>query len=470
VWLALYIPALPLQAFSHTLIESTPVAVFEREAHRSRIVARNLKAARLGIQRFSSLAEANALADTLVALPREPLRETALLTRLAQATSHLTPNIHICEHFGLLLDVSASISLFGGTQALQSQAQTISEAQHVRCHIVLAPTASGARWLARGHRQLIVEQQLPAWLDDLALDCTDFSPELIDELRALNLHHLAAVRQLPSAAMNRRFGPQLTLALARAYGESSESLPFWQPVSCFGETVEFLDLAREQSHWMPGVESLLMRLQDFLAARAACTPIILFRFRQGSIQHTELQLQAAHAIYRANDWLRLFNARIERLPIPHEISSIELICENIEPMRFAAIDLFDKSKVHDREWSALTTLLKLRLGEAALRSPIHQVNALPESVSPCTSNSGCANLRPTWLVNPPRALSAREVNTLASTFHFQQPERIHENWSHPDGGHSTLRDYYIALTPDHRALWLFRERTANEWFLQGIFA
>ena len=470
MWLALYIPALPLQAFSHTLIEAAAVAVFEREARRPRIVARNRKAARLGIRLQSSLAEATALSDTLITLPREPLRETALLARLAEATSRLTPNIHISESFGLLLDVSASLTLFGGTHALLLQAQAISQAQHIRTHIVLAATASGARWLARGHRQLVVDNNPAAWLDDLALENTDFSAELIAELHALNLHNLASVRRLPSTELNRRYGTALTLALAQAYAEATETLSFWQPVVRFSETVEFLDLAREQDHWMPGVETLLLQLQDFLRSRAATTASIVFCFHLGSQQFTELPLQAAHGTHLAQDWLRLFNARIERLPIAHEISSISLSCERTEPMRFADIDLFDKSKERDREWSALTTLLKLRLGDTALQPPGSNANALPESITTRASANNSEDLRPVWLVDPPRRLTERELNAFSQSFPMQQPERIAENWSHPDGHPSTLRDYYIARTPDHRALWVFRERLRNAWFLQGVFA
>ena len=479
MWLALYIPALPLQAFSHTLIESAPVAIFEREGRRPRIVARNQKAARLGINLQSSLAEATALTDALITLPREPLRETALLTRLAEATSRLTPNVHISESFGLLLDVSASLTLFGGTHAMQQQAETISHTQHTRTHVVLAPTASGARWLARAHRQLVVDNHIAPWLDDLSLDTTDFSTELIDELRALNLHSLAALRRLPASELSRRYGTAMTLALARAYGEASEVLPFWQPLVRFNETVEFLDLAREQDHWMPGVEALLLQLQDFLICRAATSAAVSFRFHEGSLKLTEFSLQAAHGMHLASDWLRLFNARIERLPIPHEISSISLSCEHIEPMQFAEVDLFDKSKQRDREWSALTALLKLRLGDRALRPPNCNFNALPESTSALAKSiasnpqaGGNADIRPAWLVDPPRRLTEREINAFTQSIYLQQPERIAENWSHPDRGDDSLnvqRDYYIAKTPDHRALWVYRERPRNHWFLQGVF-
>ena len=71
-----------------------------------------------------------------------------------------------------------------------------------------------------------------------------------------------------------------------------------------------------------------------------------------------------------------------------------------------------------------------------------------------------------------RSLSEREVNAFMQSIHFQQPERIAENWSHPDRGDGSLssqRDYYIARTHDHRALWVYRERPRNDWFLQGVF-
>ena len=99
-------------------------------------------------------------------------------------------------------------------------------------------------------------------------------------------------------------------------------------------------------------------------------------------------------------------------------------------------------------------------------------NALPESIAgslnPQASDN--ADIRPAWLVDPPRRLSEREINAFTQSIHLQQPERITENWSHPDGSLNAQRDYYIARTPDHRALWVYRERPRNDWFLQGVFA
>ena len=481
MWLALYLPALPLQAFSRSLIESAPVAVFERQARRTTIVARNQKAARLGIQVGGSLAEANALTDTLVSLPREPLRETALLHALAEAVSGLSPNVHINAAFGVLLNISASITLFGGLECLQQRAQTISESLCLRTHVIIAPTPSGARWLARAHRQLIVEHDIDRWLDDLMLDCTDIAPEVMDALRALNLHHLSAVRHIPSNALGKRFGSELPLQLARAYGEINESLPYWQPVVRFSESVTFLDLAREQSHWMPGVEDLLQRLQEFLKSRAASTQAITFHFMQGSLKHTNFPLQAAHEMHHASDWLRLFNARLDRMPIPHEVSSVELSCERIEAIRFTELDLFDRSRERDREWAALTTLIKLRLGEGALQAASDNACALPEasklshddhhrSAQSATLATLANDLRPVLLYDPPKPLSHREVNAFTQSIPMHYPERIEEHWRPKPDRESTLRDYYIARTPNQQMLWVFRKRPENLWFLQGLFA
>jgi protein ImuB len=475
VWLALYVPALSLQAFPLALIKSTPVVIIEKDARRSHIVARNQKAARLGIELGQSLAEANALSDAIVSLPRDPLREAALLQRLAEASSCLTPNVHINDEFGVLLDVTASVNLFGGLKSVQQRAQTFSDCLRLRMHAVVAPTASGARWLARGHQQLIVDCEIERWLDNLMLDCTDIAPHTIAALKALNLGHLGAVRRIPSRALGKRFGEELPLLLARAYGEVNEGLVYWQPQIRFHEIFEFLDLTKEQAHWMPGVEALLERLQTFLQSRASSTQTIHFSFILGSLQRTEFPLQAAHEIHLAADWLRLFTARLSRVPITHEVSSIELSCERVEAKRDVESDFFDNRKQHDREWAALTTLIKFRLGESALQPIRDNSSALPESsiheqcerAVPATHAS---DLRPVLLYDPPKLLTHREVAAFTQSIPMCYPERIQERWLPQSDRDSTLRDYYIARTSDQRLLWVFRKRPENDWFIQGLFA
>ena len=475
MWLAIYLPALPLQAFSLALAESGPVAVYERDAKRNRIVASNKKATQLGIKRDCSLAQANALSNNLIALPREPLRELARLQGLASVVNHLTPNIHISESFGLLLDISASLTLFGGAPSLLSAAQISVAAQQLRAHLVIAPSARGARWLARAHRELIVLDRLDEWLDDLPLLATDLLPEMISELQELNLHHLAAVRALPSHQLSKRVGPMLALAMGQAYGHVVQTLPYWTPLTHFRERVEFLDLAREQSHWMASVTTLLQQLQSYLRQHAAATSAIELIFFHGTLQHTPLPLSTAQATDSAVQWQRLLNAKLERIAIPHEISCIDLLCEHIEPMQFAELDFFDRSHDKNRQWQSLLALIQSRVGgPSLLQLPHHNHNALPESSAAVHGKSAgelsTDALRPAWLVEPPRRLYGETLHQLFAFLRKQHPERIQENWTGNANDRPTERDYYIAMTPEHSVWWIFRERAAGFWFLHGIFA
>ena len=486
MWLALYLPALPLQAFSRSLIDATPVVVFQGDTggRRTVVVARNRTAARCGVRLGASLAEAASLAQELVQLRREPLREAAMLHRLAHAVSVLTPNVHVSPGYGLLLDVAASLRLLGGPAATVTRAQQIAESLQLRLHSVVAPTALGARWLSRAHRELVLDagQPIAEWLDDLSLDCTDLDLALLAELHALNLSTVGDVHRLPERSLQQRFGATLMAPLSQAYGGAVTVLPFWSPPKHFEDHVEFTDLAREQEHWMPGVVTLLERLERYLVLHAAATVALTIRFREGRRHATDIALQAAFPMHSAPDWQRLLTVKLQRQAVAHEVSRIELRCAGIEPMQFANVDLFDRSQQRDRQWAALAAMVRLRLGERSMRPALVNQGILPESivtgpdaaVIPPTNQAvnpavDHADIRPTWLVDPPRALSERELKGLRPTLQLHQPERLHEDWSQPDGAPPIERDYYVASTTDDRLWWVFRERPGNQWFLQGIF-
>ena len=120
LWLALSLPHLPLQAlpWSRPGLDATlPVAVAEQH----RLLAVNRAARALGAQPGQSAATALSLAPGLQVLPREPRREAAFVEALALALAALTP--HLCPlEGGVLLEVRASLRLFGGVRRLQRRA------------------------------------------------------------------------------------------------------------------------------------------------------------------------------------------------------------------------------------------------------------------------------------------------------------------------------------------------------------
>jgi len=305
---------------------------------------------------------------------------------------------------------------------------------------------------------------------------------LLAELHALNLSTAGDVHRPPERSLQQRFGATLMAPLSQAYGGAVTVLPFWSPPKHFEDHVEFTDLAREQEHWMPGVVTLLERLERYLLLHAAATVALTIRFREGRRHATDVALQAAFPMHSAHDWQRLLTVKLERQAVAHEVSRIELRCAGIEPMQFANVDLFDRSQQRDRQWAALAAMVRLRLGERSMRPALVNQGILPESivtgpdaaVIPATNRAvnpaiDRADIRPTWLVDPPRALSERELMGLRPSLQLHQPERLHEDWSQPDGAPPIERDYYVASTTDDRLWWVFRERPGNQWFLQGIF-
>jgi protein ImuB len=76
-----------------------------------------------------------------------------------------------------------------------------------------------------------------------------------------------------------------------------------------------------------------------------------------------------------------------------------------------------------------------------------------------------------WLLAAPQPL--REI---AARPHYHQnalalvagPERIESGWWDDD---DVKRDYFVAQTPDHATLWIYRERRApGGWYLHGVFS
>ena len=69
--------------------------------------------------------------------------------------------------------------------------------------------------------------------------------------------------------------------------------------------------------------------------------------------------------------------------------------------------------------------------------------------------------RPLWLLEPPRRLGEGDFTLLVG------PERIESGWWDEA---DVKRDYFIAQTPGHSMLWIYRERKQpGGWFLHGVF-
>ncbi|HNC61219.1 MAG TPA: DNA polymerase Y family protein, partial [Rhodocyclaceae bacterium] len=121
IWLALHLPALPLQVCTRAEhAAEIPLAVFS-SAPRSRLVAANARALAAGLRPGLGLASALALAPGLVVRLHDPAGEAALLAELACWAAQFSPQLALDPPDCVVLDVGASLTLFGGLHELMAR-------------------------------------------------------------------------------------------------------------------------------------------------------------------------------------------------------------------------------------------------------------------------------------------------------------------------------------------------------------
>ena len=174
LWLALHLSSLPLEAFCAPLPvdqRARPVVLL----HQHRVHSVNAVAAERGVQPGQRRATALALAADLLVAERCPQREAAALQAVAHAALAFTPAVNLQGAPGapglpgahdapqakpapqaqqgpqvhtVLLEVQASLRLFGGLPALcQRLAAAVAPLGH-HVQMAAAPTAQGATLLA----------------------------------------------------------------------------------------------------------------------------------------------------------------------------------------------------------------------------------------------------------------------------------------------------------------------------------
>src|SRR4029453_14692556 len=113
LWLALLLPALPLQLAERALPCVGPLAIVEGPPQRLMVIYCNTPAHAAGVLPGMKLAAAQALARELIALERNAERERAALAELA-GWAYQFPSHVVLPPAGLLLEVGGSLRLFGG--------------------------------------------------------------------------------------------------------------------------------------------------------------------------------------------------------------------------------------------------------------------------------------------------------------------------------------------------------------------
>jgi protein ImuB len=500
LWLALHLPWLPLEALPAALQAEAGTACCVIEQRR--VLVANAQAQALGVLPGMSSATASSMAPQVRQFVREAERETAFVQQLALALSRYTPQVAI-EPDGVLLEVHASLRLFGGLRSLVRQVRHTARAWGARAHLVVAPTPSAATLLARvttfparalraerAHR-LLDRLPLPAVLAVLGE-----APRLAELLQAIGCRQLGEVRALPRAGLQRRGGAALQLLLDKAYGHAPDPRIWFEPPPEFAAELELMHRADQADMLVFAAQRLLQPLCGWLSRQwlAASRLRLEMRHERGrqAVPDTMLRLELGVASRDESQLLTLLRERLHRTTLVAPVYRLRLVLEEAHPCAGADGQLLPDPGQAAQDFAALLDRLRARLGTEQVQHLSLRADHRPEQayaatahrpasptaakVDPSLALAARQLARPLWLLPTPLRLGQHGEHPVHGSMVLNlltRAERIEAGWF---DGDLVCRDYYVAEGSDHRLRWVYCERRhqdaeeENTWFLHGLFA
>lgn len=459
----------------------------------AQVIALTRLAAAQGVRIGMRAASAQVMAPEILLQERDLKREAAALEEVALALLQFTPELTQASAATLLMDVTASLSAFGGRLRL---CQRVRRSLHVLGYSVrmgMAPTAQAA-WLfahQRSHqhafrRRVVTMARMKAQLDRLPWQTLPEAVRHADWLEGIGCQTLSDLRRLPRAGLKRRTNVALLDALDRAYGEAPELFQWMAAPSSFNAMLELPYRVEHAAQLLQAAHRLLLQLTGWLVAhqRAVTSLSLLLEHERGHTRSppTVVLITLAEPAWQEAHLLRLLKERLERLVLPGPV-----ILMRLEAMQFSdwappTAQLFPEPGGTPEDYRRLLELLAARLGPEAVRLPSARADHRPEAANQwqraldgdtqdCREPVLPAAARPFWLLQTPLALPVRGHRPFyGSPLHLLSgPERIEAGWW---DGALALRDYFVAQGEEGACYWVFRERDAGSarWFLHGLFA
>ncbi len=452
---------------------------------------------------------------------RECDTEEKALSRICDALYNITPHIETyavnapngCEDVGLLLEISRCIALFKGVKIIVGK---ISEA---------LKTLKFSFAYALGHNKNI------AWLlsyreknSPNPTQPTHSPQHFIEALKPLPLDYLYeyqdAISQLKKTgffcfgdlifhieqssfhSLRKRFGENFSQHLSETLDIDNcmqqralfkKPAVTYKPKQLFIESIQFdypISNCEQLEH---PVKTLLTALTDELVKNQEQTQNVCWNLYDIYHQHI---IFSVHFERLHNDTIlaqELTMIQLENQPLPFEVDTLELRCENVLPVHFENrsthndlhhdpyhnLHCDSHDEVERNAIAIVTSKLNARLGENSVLTLSPKDSHIPELTFTKTPMASAQNLspevpsatktdRPSWIFNIPIKIGKRQ-NTLywKGNLELQQgPERIEGLWWKKPTG----RDYFVAKRDDHVRLWVFHDLYKNAWFVQGVFA
>ena len=485
-------PKLPLEVFRPKWLPEPAAGSVAFEKDKVVIADATARAAgiRLGMKRGGVLT----LSADVLMVERDTAHEVEAQREIGVALMRFSPDVVLAEEATVIVEIGASLRLFGGVRALCRQARAILDTLGFTARIGIAPTGRGAWLLARyGNRRVLRLASLERVLSPLPMHSVPEVRPFIDWFAALGCATIADIRRLPRAGLQRRCGEHVLDSLDRAFGTAPELFDWLTLPPTFAARLELPDRIEHADGALHAAHRLIVQLCGWLCAKQlAVTAITLaLEHERGkqAIAPTALEIALGEPTWQEAHLLRLLKERLHRIELAAPMIAVRLEAVKVEAAAPPAEQLFPEPGGSAQSHVRLIELLTARLGENNVLRPAPTADYRPEVANrweplggPHTKGKGVPQgslleglPRPTWmLATPIRLLMRAHRPFYGSPLRLVSPaERIEAGWF---DGELVARDYFVAEADDKSHYWIYRERVSSRdaeegprWFLHGLF-
>ena len=476
LWLALELPALPLEALLRAGGEERGIAVVDGGGSGALLLCCSAVALAAGVQPGMRRAAAQALCPSLVVLPREAETEARALSALAAWAGQFTSLVAIQPPAALLLEIGGSLRLFGGFENLLQPIEQGLSALGYDWRRGVAPTPLAAWLLARaGAATAVFERHaLAAVLAPLPVACLPLPEPMLDTLRGMGVHRLGECLRLPRDGLSRRLGVTLLDLLDRALGRRPDPRAGYRPPARFERVIDLWDETTRSDRLLFAARRVLLELTGMLAALDAGVQGLELRLLHRRLPASRVRVGLLQPSRDVEHLLALLAERLELISLPAPVLQLELEADQLLPLAPRSLSLFAGDTEQAENAARVLERLRARLGRDAVHGvatfPAHAPERAWRVCEPGDRTaSGSAAGRPLWLLPEPRPLVIEhDAPACGGRLRLLDgPERIESGWW--EGG-DVRRDYYVADNERGERLWIFRDlREPACWYLHGLF-
>ena len=488
LWLALSYPQLPLEVFDpECASNSRPVVVLEK----NKIALCNAAAQKLNILPGSSLATAQAIQEELTYFDRDHLLEQKVLTSLATKLYALSSQVSMPSECAILLEIGASIRLFGSVDVLVQKAIELSSTAGLQAVGGVASTPQAALAFSYSNKNKLSD----IYLTRSGIERAGITEKTINQLSDMGIETLEELTSLPFKEIGKRLGKDILRYLNELTGKTQDiqkpvalkkhfvkEIYCLQPINNKSELYEHSNaplqvLLEELCHWLLinqlGCEMLIWEFEAYGARDCS---------GDGKNKETDKRAQMSISFstpqQEITNLLKMTKLRLDQELLPKEVVTVRLKVNRLAPWQgdnhnlFGALTSSEMENNNDRKLD--TTLLdeiNARLGDGSCKgiqsissiTPEHSWIFLDHLINYGAHNKHVDALlphkkRPLWLITPPRYVELKDISLIVG------PERIQSRW----WSQLIDRDYYIAKQKNGAECWVFKS-PEDRWYIHGYF-